>query len=99
MLTLKKMLEFQCVIINFILRKLIGIPTLNDILAELAKPGRDHREQFAAFQFAAGISKLEDPSPGIQLPGIVTKLLMLMERGYHAGKRQYPVNHTRANPR
>jgi protein Tex len=59
----------------------VGLPTLNDILAELAKPGRDPREQFAAFQFAAGILKLEDLSPGIQLPGIVTKLLMLMERG------------------
>ncbi|MCX5830951.1 MAG: hypothetical protein NT140_03530 [Deltaproteobacteria bacterium] len=78
---------------------MIGIPTLNDILAELAEPGRDPREQFAAFQFAAGILQLEGLSPGIQLPGIIMKLLMLMERGYHAGKRQYPVNHTRANPR
>jgi protein Tex len=37
-----------------------GLPTLRDILAELAKPGRDPRQQFEAFQFAEGIEKLED---------------------------------------
>jgi uncharacterized protein len=52
----------------------VGFPTLHDILAELAKPGRDPREHFAAFQFAAGISKIEDLSPGMQLPGIVTNI-------------------------
>jgi uncharacterized protein len=52
----------------------IGIPTLNDILAELAKPGRDPRESFEVFQFAEGIAKIEDISPGMRLPGIVTNI-------------------------
>ena len=52
----------------------VGIPTLNDILAELAKPGRDPRESFDAFQFAEGIAKIEDISPGMRLPGIVTNI-------------------------
>ncbi len=52
----------------------VGLPTLNDILAELAKPGRDPREQFEAFRFADGIEKLEDLMPGMKLPGIVTNL-------------------------
>ena len=51
-----------------------GLPTLNDILAELAKPGRDPRQQFEAFQFAEGISKIEDLAPGMRLPGIVTNI-------------------------
>lgn len=52
----------------------IGLPTLNDILAELAKPGRDPREQFEAFAFAEGINKIEDVTPGMKLPGIVTNV-------------------------
>ena len=52
----------------------VGLPTLNDILAELAKPGRDPRERFEIFQFAEGIEKIEDLHPGMKLPGIVTNL-------------------------
>ena len=52
----------------------VGLPTLNDILAELAKPGRDPREQFEVFQFADGVNKLEDVKPGMKLPGIVTNV-------------------------
>jgi uncharacterized protein len=52
----------------------IGLPTLNDIVAELAKPGRDPREKFEAFQFADGVSKIEDVKPGMKLPGIVTNV-------------------------
>jgi uncharacterized protein len=52
----------------------VGLPTLNDILAELAKPGRDPRERFEAFQFAAGIEKIDDLRAGMVLPGIVTNL-------------------------
>jgi len=51
-----------------------GLPTLHDILAELAKPGRDPREKFEAFQFAEGIEKLDHLSPGMRLPGIVTNI-------------------------
>ncbi len=51
-----------------------GMPTLNDILSELSKPGRDPREHFEAFQFADGIEKMEDLKPGMKLPGIVTNV-------------------------
>lgn len=51
-----------------------GLPTLNDILAELAKPGRDPREQFEIFRFADRIEKIEDVKPGMKLPGIVTNI-------------------------
>ena len=52
----------------------VGLPTLTDILAELAKPGRDPRQQFEAFQFAEGVEKLQDVQPGMKLPGIVTNV-------------------------
>ncbi len=52
----------------------IGLPTLNDILAELAKPGRDPREEFEEFSFAGNIEKMEDLLPGMKLPGIVTNI-------------------------
>jgi uncharacterized protein len=52
----------------------IGLPTLNDILTELAKPGRDPRTRLAEFHFAEGINKVEDLAPGMKLPGIVTNL-------------------------
>jgi len=52
----------------------LGVPTLTDILAELAKPGRDPRESFEAFAFAGHVAKLEDLQPGMQLPGIVTNV-------------------------
>ena len=52
----------------------VGLPTLNDIIAELAKPGRDPREQFAPFQFAAHVNTMEDLSVGMKLPGMVTNI-------------------------
>ena len=52
----------------------VGLPTLQDIMKELAKPGRDPRERFEAFSFAEGVSKIEDLVPGMTLPGIVTNI-------------------------
>lgn len=52
----------------------VGIPTLNDILAELSKPGRDPRVTFEAFKFAGGIEKIADLKAGMTLPGIVTNV-------------------------
>ncbi|RLC26196.1 MAG: RNA-binding transcriptional accessory protein [Deltaproteobacteria bacterium] len=52
----------------------VGIPTLNDILDELAKPGRDPRKKFEVFAFADGIEKIEDLRPGMKIPGIVTNI-------------------------
>ncbi len=52
----------------------VGIPTLNDIMDELSKPGRDPRESFDAFNFANGIKEINDLKPGMKLPGIVTNV-------------------------
>jgi len=52
----------------------IGLPTLNDILKELAKPGRDPRKDFEGFRFAEGIEKIEDVREGMKLDGIVTNV-------------------------
>lgn len=52
----------------------VGLPTLNDILAELAKPGRDPRQKFEVFAFQSGVEKMEDLKPGMKLPGIVTNV-------------------------
>ena len=52
----------------------VGLPTLNDILGELAKPGRDPRQKFEVFAFQAGVEKMEDLKPGMKLPGIVTNV-------------------------
>ena len=52
----------------------VGLPTLTDILTELAKPGRDPRRQFEVFTFQAGVEKMEDLKPGMKLPGIVTNV-------------------------
>jgi len=52
----------------------IGLPTLQDILKELAKPGRDPRKQFEAFSFSDEAMKIEDLKPGMKLPGIVTNV-------------------------
>jgi len=52
----------------------VGIPTLNDIISELAKPGRDPREAFEKFAFASDIEKITDLKPGMKVPGIVTNV-------------------------
>ena len=52
----------------------IGMPTLTDILGELAKPGRDPREQFELFTFTEGINKIGDVVKGMKLPGVVTNV-------------------------
>jgi protein Tex len=52
----------------------IGLPTLQDILKELEKPGRDPREQLTAFEFDPTIHKPEDLREGMILPGIVTNI-------------------------
>lgn len=52
----------------------VGRPTLEDIMSELAKPGRDPRKSFEAFAFAEGIDKPGDLHEGMKLPGIVTNV-------------------------
>ncbi len=52
----------------------IGLPTLMDIVSELAKPGRDPRAQFDPVQFKEGVQTMEDLTIGMKLPGIVTNV-------------------------
>lgn len=52
----------------------VGMPTLNDIMQELARPGRDPREKFEMFQFTEGVNSIEDVKPGMKLPGIITNI-------------------------
>jgi uncharacterized protein len=52
----------------------VGLPTLSDIMAELAKPGRDPREKFEAFSFTEGVNSITDLKAGMKLPGIVTNI-------------------------
>ena len=51
-----------------------GLPTLTDIMEELAKPGRDPREKFGIFEFAKGIHSINDLEEGMIVPGIVTNI-------------------------
>ena len=50
------------------------MPTLIDIMDELAKPGRDPRKKIKVFEFAKEIHKIEDIKVGMVLPGIVTNI-------------------------
>jgi uncharacterized protein len=52
----------------------VGLPTLHDILQELAKPGRDPRRKFEIFEFSKEVHTLNDLRTGMQLPGIVTNI-------------------------
>jgi protein Tex len=51
-----------------------GLPTINDILAELEKPGRDPREAIDYFSFDPNVREIDDLKPGMVLPGIVTNI-------------------------
>ena len=48
----------------------VGMPTLTDIISELAKPGLDPREKFEAFEFADGVNDIKDLRIGMTLPGM-----------------------------
>jgi protein Tex len=51
-----------------------GLPTLNDIMKELVKPGRDPRKEFEIFTFAEGVNSIKDLVEGMELPGIITNV-------------------------
>ena len=67
--TLRSRLDLKCYLSDS-----VGMPTLRDILSELAKPGRDPRAQFEVFSFAEGIHSMEDLETGMEVPGIVTNV-------------------------
>jgi len=52
----------------------VGNPTLTDILTELAKPGRDPRQQFEAVRFDENVQSIEQVTPGMILTGVVTNV-------------------------
>ncbi|PIE53839.1 MAG: RNA-binding transcriptional accessory protein [Dethiosulfovibrio peptidovorans] len=52
----------------------VGLPTVTDILSELAKPGRDPRGPLKAFSFDPTVNQLSDLEPGMTLPGLVTNV-------------------------
>ena len=66
---LKKSLDLQKYI-----NATVGLPTLNDILLELEKPGRDPRSEIKVFEFDANIKTITDLRLGMELPGIVTNI-------------------------
>ena len=52
----------------------VGLPTLRDIMTELAKPGRDPRAKFDTFEFDKNTTSINDLKPGMVLPGIITNI-------------------------
>ena len=51
-----------------------GLPTLQDIMKELDKPGLDPRAKFEIFEFDKNVTRIEDVKEGMELPGIVTNI-------------------------
>ena len=64
----------EAVNLNNYVSQEVGLPTLEDIMSELDKPGRDPREAFETFQFEEGVKGIEDIKVGMKLPGIVTNV-------------------------
>lgn len=69
----KKELHSKIVLKNYVTAS-VGLPTLQDILSELSKPGRDPREKFEIFAFSDGINDINDLYEGMVLNGIVTNV-------------------------
>ena len=68
-----KDLRQQIVLQKYITDK-VGLPTLEDIMKELAKPGRDPRTGFEMFEFDKSVHTINDLTPGMVLPGIITNI-------------------------
>ncbi len=68
-----KQLRQQIKLKNYI-SKTVGMPTLQDIMNELDKPGRDPRTQFEMFEFDKNVHTINDLSIGMVLPGIITNI-------------------------
>ena len=64
----------QKIEINNYVKDKVGLPTLNDIIQELKKPGLDPRGKAEVFSFAENIKEITDLKPGMRLPGIITNL-------------------------
>ena len=68
-----KNLREQIDIRHYVTEK-VGLPTLQDIMQELDKPGRDPRQQLSVFEFSKDVKELEDVQVGMLLPGIITNI-------------------------
>ena len=66
-------LRAKIVLQNYV-SEMVGIPTLQDIVEELAKPGRDPRAGFEVFEFQEGVNSMADLKVGMKLPGIITNI-------------------------
>ena len=64
----------SCIDLKQYVKDDVGLLTLQDILEELARPGRDPRERFKPFSFAEGVERIEDLQLEMQLPGLVTNI-------------------------
>ncbi len=62
------------IVLNRYLTETVGLPTLTDILQELAKPGRDPRQQFESVGFAEGVTKISDLQADMNLSGVITNV-------------------------
>ncbi len=69
----EKELRKQIILQKYVTDK-IGLPTLNDILNELDKPGRDPRKSFEMFAFDSSVHDIKDLRTGMRLPGIITNV-------------------------
>jgi uncharacterized protein len=64
----------QKIVIENYISETVGRPTLEDIISELKRPGRDPRDEFIAFHFQDGINEINDLAVGMRLPGLVTNI-------------------------
>lgn len=66
-------LRSKIILKNYV-SEIVGLPTLQDIMEELSKPGRDPREGFELFSFQEGVNEMKDLKVGMKLPGIITNI-------------------------
>ena len=64
----------QKITIEDYLSSSVGRPTLEDIIAELNRPGRDPRSEFVEFHFQESVNDITDLNPGMRLPGLITNI-------------------------
>ncbi len=66
--------KIDAINLNSFVNDEVGLPTLNDIVQELAKPGRDPRSIIKVLEFSNDIHTIEDVKEGMELPGIITNI-------------------------
>jgi uncharacterized protein len=64
----------KAIVLNRYISDQFGLPTLQDIVAELRKPGRDPRENFELFEYEEGVEEINDLEVGMELPGVISNV-------------------------